>query len=744
MIRRTLVLVLLSTAAAGCRPVAQWPDHVIMGPHTSSVSMTEATVVWVTPPGAQTTAGLSPNQGFESAAIKAVLADSPISDRPERVHTLKLSRLIPGATYRYFVTCDGQTVEGLFRTAPPRCAKTPVRFVAYGDTRTYPERHRRVIDAMARQLPIDFVLHTGDLVENGDVWTNWPRDYFGPARAMLALSTWWTVRGNHEGQGPLYRDLLALPDNELYYSFDFGNVHCAMLDSYVNADRLPEGRADPEMVRWLEHDLASTKADWIVVAYHEPTFNIGGHGSTWGQSDVLPILEKYGVDIVVTGHSHLYERFKPIGPRGGKPIIHIVSGGGGAPTYPTRPSPILAQAHSTIHFCLFEVCGNHLEMTVFDDSDRVIDRLSLEKSATRSVGVTVDESADPASGLASIGRLDVVRSPGRYQDSVMEKMIETSEAIDMAFLESPRLSVEYRRVPEAQRDMTVHVTMQDRLPPDAVVRFTTAAESGWTVEPAEFWVADEPFALKVQPPANLKVGKGRIQPSLRLGVAVTYRGKTYGPEDRTPSLAPATTRLLTPEPVASLVRRAATDIVVDGRLDEWAAVAPLTIPSKGAAGTIAKMAWGPDGLYIAMNVRDSTIKSDPGRVWQADGMELFIEGDYARSDDAQKNPAATKMSLYPQPDKGPGAGGIDMSYGRFKDSPQVIAAAWQPVSGGYTMEILIPTRVLRSAAMAAGTKIGFHYVLYDDGRAIESFADTRGKSGVWRTGLHWGAVQLVN
>jgi len=100
----------------------------------------------------------------------------------------------------------------------------------------------------------------------------------------------------------------------------------------------------------------------------------------------LPAVSKAGVDFVVTGHSHVYERFLPVAPLKGSQgsyVTHITSGGGGAPNYKIAKSDILAKTLNCLHFCLFEIDGNKLTMKVIDDKGAIIDRLEISKSNGR-------------------------------------------------------------------------------------------------------------------------------------------------------------------------------------------------------------------------------------------------------------------------------------------------------------------------------------------------------------------------
>jgi 3',5'-cyclic AMP phosphodiesterase CpdA len=100
---------------------------------------------------------------------------------------------------------------------------------------------------------------------------------------------------------------------EHYYSFDYGDIHFIMLDSQ-DSDRTHEG----DMMRWLKEDLRKNTGLWTIVAFHHPPYTKGSHDSDSRydsrgrmqdmRENFLPVLEAAGVDIVLSGHSHMYER----------------------------------------------------------------------------------------------------------------------------------------------------------------------------------------------------------------------------------------------------------------------------------------------------------------------------------------------------------------------------------------------------------------------------------------------------
>ena len=374
------------------KPAAALPHpDILLGPYVTAVTDTSAKVLWVTGPGARTTSIEVSQAGPPGGAarVKVDVNEGKLPDQPEVLHTATLTGLAPGAPCSYTVSDGRGAVKGSFQTAPaPGEANAPFKFIVYGDSRTYSERHAAVAGAICKELPFAFVIHTGDLVSNGFMWEQWEGEFFGPAGDMLRQAAIWPVRGNHEGDAATYGDLFApLPHRGLYYGFDWGGAHFAVLDSggtWVNND--------PNMMKWLDEDLSRSKAAWKFAVYHMPTIDTMNHGEGWGREDVWPILQKHGVDMVFCGHSHVYERFRPIGERGAKPIIEIVTGGGGAPTYETCSCPAVQTSYEGLHYCVVELAGPTLRFAAKSPGGAVIDRFQVSKEGNAFDANTMDRA----------------------------------------------------------------------------------------------------------------------------------------------------------------------------------------------------------------------------------------------------------------------------------------------------------------------------------------------------------------
>jgi acid phosphatase type 7 len=250
-------------------------------------------------------------------------------------HAIQLEGLVPNTTYQYVVEACGGLVSSpkAFTTASLPQTRS-VHFTAMGDFGIDSDEQREVVSEMLKDAP-DLLLTLGDVYDKGSEVELESR-FFAPMANLLSSVPVFSTLGNHEygtNQGQPYIDNMYLPSNnskntERYYSFDWGHVHFAALDSSCAVGigtqcTLAEQRA------WLEQDLAKTDAPWKVVYFHHPLWSTGSHGSTVQLRQALaPLLEAAGVDLVLTGHDHNYERTHPLKGADAQPI-----GTPGAVTY---------------------------------------------------------------------------------------------------------------------------------------------------------------------------------------------------------------------------------------------------------------------------------------------------------------------------------------------------------------------------------------------------------------------------
>jgi predicted phosphodiesterase len=390
-----LLLGVMLTAAGGCASAIVTKGPVLLG-----VSEDRAALMWETEvegPGevlyGQGTR-LSRKVTTEPIQVEYEIKKKgePGEKKTAFIHKTWLENLESGQTYGYRVTSQKvpilqritklgqssiQSKVHKFRTVPEDTNE--VTFLVYGDSRTRPKVHRRVVEQMLDKKA-DFVVHSGDLVSSGDHYEQFGPQFFGPVKGLAENVPFYITKGNHEGKKGNFEKLLVPEGRKNTFGFDYGPVHFFCVDNYSS------GLTVQEQLKRIADDTRKSTALWKFVCYHKPSLNFGGHWSDWGYPDALRILSEAGVDFVMTGHSHQYERFRPIAPEPnteGTYVTHITCGGGGAPLYDVKPSLYHAKATVENHFCLFNINDNKLTMDTFDIDGKVIDHLEVIKTNGR-------------------------------------------------------------------------------------------------------------------------------------------------------------------------------------------------------------------------------------------------------------------------------------------------------------------------------------------------------------------------
>jgi hypothetical protein len=355
-------------------------------------------------------------------------------------HEVRLSGLAPDTTYYYSVGTPTAVTAGdasfRFKTPPLPGTEQPTRIWVLGDSGSADANARRVRDAYERftgTRHTDLWLMLGDNAYEDGLDHEYQRAVFEMYPAMLRKSVLWPVYGNHEGYGSdaptntgPYFDIFTLPTQgqaggvasgtEAYYSFDHANIHFVVLESF-ETNRSPTGA----MLTWLQRDLAANTQPWVIVAFHHPPYTKGSHDSDTEtelvemRRNALPILENAGVDLVLTGHSHSYERSFLIDGHYGHSTQFTASmlkdGGSGRPdgsgpyskpTYGMAPRegtvyavvgssgkisggplnhPVMYTSQNVLGSLVLDVSGNRLDATFLDDTGARRDYFAIVKGA---------------------------------------------------------------------------------------------------------------------------------------------------------------------------------------------------------------------------------------------------------------------------------------------------------------------------------------------------------------------------
>jgi acid phosphatase type 7 len=286
--------------------------------------------------------------------------------------------LQPGSIYYYRLNNPNDKSWNKFKTFESNQEK--FTFVAMGDSRSNPDLFAKIMNESGGVNP-DLIISMGDLVENGGEYQQWNNYYFSVIKGIAESTPIISTLGDHEGEsdnGEFFRYFLRdkEPVDKQWFSFDYGPAHFISLDY-----RCPESR---EMIDWFIKDVTSSAKKWNFVYMHRPSYNLGGHSSSWGRKIWPDLFKKYNIDIVFAGHSHLYERFYPIRPENepdAYPVTYVTSGGAGAELYEVVKNELaLACSESVNHFVEVRIAGDTLKFTATRMDGSLLDKFSIIKN----------------------------------------------------------------------------------------------------------------------------------------------------------------------------------------------------------------------------------------------------------------------------------------------------------------------------------------------------------------------------
>lgn len=374
------------------------------------------------------------------------LNHSATDNRNRSEHEVQISNLLPDTRYYYQIGNENTpyteaNIDFRFKTAPLPDTRQPIRIWTFGDFGDGSIHQTRVRDAYVRHFEkedTDLWIWLGDNAYPDGTEEEFQKYVFEVYPKELARMGIWMTPGNHDyksidwltHQGPYY-DLFTMPTkgeaggrpskDESYYSFDYGNIHFIS----INSEYVPHILSNNTIfTNWLEKDIKETKKDWIIAFWHQPPYSKGTHDSDdfFGNMEmtrkhVNPILERYGCDLVLGGHSHGYERtymlkghfgssntFRPNmiidgsngnpndgntyqkyteGPDANKGTVYVVAGSGGKLGDGSSPlnHPAMFMSSEDHHGSMvIDVDGLTLNARFIDTTGGVIDEFSIQKS----------------------------------------------------------------------------------------------------------------------------------------------------------------------------------------------------------------------------------------------------------------------------------------------------------------------------------------------------------------------------
>jgi hypothetical protein len=368
------VLVLILAAGLGWSKLAHAGARLVKGPYLTGLSESSVDVRFELDQGAPAT--LAVVREGDAGSSPAVFSGRDSN----AVQLVRATGLDASARYAYTVRVGGAVLgAGHFTTAPGRNSSTPITLLVYGDDRSDPTAHAVVVRAMA-QVPCDFLVNTGDMVEDGSSAEDW-QSFFDVEGPLLRDHPIFVAIGNHELYGDLagagfaryfaFMDAADAP--HLYGTARLGFVRFFFLNAMHDWE-------SGEERDWLVRELSRADTEdgllWRIAVTHDGPWSSGPHGGNTKllAAHVPELLATHKVDLVLSGHDHIYVR----GSVGD--VKYIVSGGGGAPLYPIRSDdPSARKAEATYHFVEVRATDETLRISARRPDGTVFDRCGFRK-----------------------------------------------------------------------------------------------------------------------------------------------------------------------------------------------------------------------------------------------------------------------------------------------------------------------------------------------------------------------------
>lgn len=314
-------------------------QSIVRGPYLQSGNKTEVTIRWRTDIATDSKVQIGTIPGNYTVNI----TDNSVATE----HIIKVTSLNANTKYYYTIGTTTSTLQGntdnFFVTSPTSSSKRKITAAVFGDCgrndNNYQSntltRYQSYLQNNGMQAA-DLMLLLGDNAYPNGTDAEYTTGFFAPYQnSILKNHILFPAPGNHEyaNNGSRqddhnidYYKIFTVPDggqsggvpsnNPAYYAFDWGNIHFLSLDSYGEEDAGTTRLYDTTgvQVQWIKTDLAANTKKWTIAYWHHPPYTMGSHNSDTENDLVafrekfIQILERNGVDLILCGHSHNYER----------------------------------------------------------------------------------------------------------------------------------------------------------------------------------------------------------------------------------------------------------------------------------------------------------------------------------------------------------------------------------------------------------------------------------------------------
>jgi len=373
---------LSSASTKSVTTLAATDVRVARGPYVQRVDAQSARVVWRT--NIPASSNLSYSDGVNNFTVQDPVLRTdhsiligPLPSLARITYTLNY----PTPKSGNFATCSG---------SPNNLALD-----AAGDMGGGSAPEKSIASLIAADHP-DLIAAMGDDVYPTGADKDYPARFFTPYASALAGSAFFTTFGNHEYYSPGDADARrawSQPGSKSSFSFDCSGVHIAVVDNYQ-----PYGPGSAQY-NWLANDLSTTTQTWKIVVMHVPPYSSSTTGTYPGSSGVLnPLFESTGVQLVLGGHSHNYERTNVING-----VTYMVDGGGGngLNAFSGTPPSWSAYRASQYSYLRLNISSSQVQGTEVRQDGTTGDSFTIAGTATVLPDTVVDTAPPAQAGQTS-------------------------------------------------------------------------------------------------------------------------------------------------------------------------------------------------------------------------------------------------------------------------------------------------------------------------------------------------------
>jgi predicted phosphodiesterase len=359
------------------------------GPYVQGTSSNSTRIVWKTLMAADSTVEYAENGASGNSDLQIIHSDTLTN-----LHVVRLENLRPDTRYNYRVISGADTNRAASDTNTFHTFKESggVRFAVIGDCGSGSMEQYRMA-AVLRSLNVDLVVVVGDVVYPQFTAGRVDARCFSVYQPQMSNVPFFVLPGNHDRYAsPVDLFQAFYPENPagfpdgLFYSFDAGDAHFAMLDTDVGAG-IKLGPGSPQY-QWLENDLQNTSKPWKFIFGHNPWWSSGPH--QWDDYNVNGIRDeaefrdgvaalamRNGAQIAFFGHEHTYERLGPV-----QGLHSIITGGGGAYLYAESTRNPQSAQYIMEHQCVVaSLEGDSLQTCAIGMNGELLDAMSIGRAA---------------------------------------------------------------------------------------------------------------------------------------------------------------------------------------------------------------------------------------------------------------------------------------------------------------------------------------------------------------------------